>query len=234
MINREQYFEFVHDYPALFRNPDSDNAGIHIITDETKIEQIEQDMARRLADKGLPREWAQVGVVYQDQYITMLRDAVYFQPGSHPGTYIRNFNKDNVPGIVILPIYNDKVCLIRIYRHALRRYVYEIPRGFGEKGLSEIENALRELREEIGGVIKNITPLGYMSENSGMMGGKAALFLADLKFLNYSVDKTEGIERVHLVSKQTFLTMMRDGEIDDAYTLCAAIRAMLRGCLATS
>lgn len=227
MIKAEQYYEFIKQYPYAFENPPG--AGIEIVRDKEGIAQIEAAMKARMMEKGYPEEWCEVGVVFQDAYMTILRDAVLFQPENLPGAYIRSFKADNAPGVVILPLWNNKVCLLKIFRHALRRFVFEIPRGFGKKGETDEQNALRELKEEIGSSVKTLHNLGYVVENSGLGDAHAALFLAELDSIPKLYEREEGIERIITLPISEFLQMISDGVIEDSYTIVAATRAMLRG-----
>jgi ADP-ribose pyrophosphatase len=126
-------------------------------------------------------------------------------------------------------VLDGQVCLLKIFRHALRQFVLELPRGFGVDGQTDEQNAIRELKEEIGGEIKNIFPLGCMSENSGLGDGYAVLFFAEIEGNLNSTGIEEGIEKIVLVPTNEFLCMVRDGNIDDSFTLAATARATLRG-----
>ena len=128
MKNESQYFHYMEIFPQMFDRPF--DAGIELVTDREHIRDIESIMKSRLREKGQPEEWADVGVVFQDAYMTVLRDAVIFKPSGVPGTYIRQFSTSSAYGTVILPIFDGKVCLLRIFRHALRKFVFELPRGF--------------------------------------------------------------------------------------------------------
>jgi ADP-ribose pyrophosphatase len=229
--NRNSYYDLMQRYPKAFENPVDPKSGIHIVTDSDAIDTIETEMGNRLSKKGLSREWAEVGMVYRDQYSTILRDAVYFQPGNYPGTYVRRFTPDDISGVVILPEYKQSICMIRIFRHALRRYVLEVPRGFSEPGLTPLQNAEKELKEEIGGKARNIHELGYMVENSGMGNAKAALFYADLEDVGAIEEDKEGIQKTVFVPKPEFTHMIESGVLEDSFTLCAALRAIIKGYL---
>lgn len=63
-----------------------------------------------------------------------------------------NFQRWVQSGVVtILPILEDgRIVVERIFRHALGKFLYEIPAGLIEKGESGISAAKRELEEETG------------------------------------------------------------------------------------
>jgi ADP-ribose pyrophosphatase len=227
MKEYEHYMRCISEFPQAFAN--SDDARVEIVTDKKSMTAIEKTQMSRLRNKGLPEEWGEVGVVFQDEYVTILRDAVLFQPDGTPGTYIRNFKANSAPGVVILPVYNGQVCLLRIFRHSLRRYVLEVPRGFGNKGETDEQNALRELSEEIKGSVNEIHSMGYVIENSGLGDARAALFFADLSEMPTVIENGEGIEKIEFVSTNKFLQLIKDGEIEDSYTITSAARAILNG-----
>src|ERR1700738_5040750 len=81
-----EYLAFAKAHPERFVNPSE--GGFTILLGEDEIREVETFMAQKLQVKGLPTQWSRVGIVYQDQYGMILRDAVRF-PGGAPGTYIR-------------------------------------------------------------------------------------------------------------------------------------------------
>jgi hypothetical protein len=56
------------------------------------------------------------------------------------------------PGAVVIVALddNDEVALVRQYRHAVKRYLLELPAGGLEPGEEPLVAAQRELREEVG------------------------------------------------------------------------------------
>src|SRR5437588_7157470 len=98
MSTRANYFAEAH--PEQFVNPPE--GGFTILMNEAEIREAEATVVQRLQAIGLPAEWAQVGIVYQDQYGMILRDAVRFPSGAL-GTYIRFINgADGAPTTIIL------------------------------------------------------------------------------------------------------------------------------------
>jgi ADP-ribose pyrophosphatase len=74
MSDKARYFDLVKRYPDRFTNV---QGGIEILLDPAAITQVEQIVAARLVQQGLPPEWAEVGVAFQDQYMLILRDTHY-------------------------------------------------------------------------------------------------------------------------------------------------------------
>src|SRR6266498_2317200 len=76
----EEYLTFAKSHPKLFTNPPE--GSFTILLEEEEIRRVEQFMGEKLKTKGLPSEWAHVGIAYRDQYVLLLRDAVRFADGS--------------------------------------------------------------------------------------------------------------------------------------------------------
>jgi ADP-ribose pyrophosphatase len=219
-----RYLSLVATYPAMFENPWDE--GFSILLEPSQIEEVQSLVAQRLSRKELPTEWAEVGVVYEDEYILILRDAVRF-PNGKLGTYFRLvLQPAKALGVVILPIYDNKVLLIRHFRHATRNWHLEIPRGFGEPGLSSYENAKKELMEEIGAEVASLTSLGAMHVNTGISSECVELFYAEIEAFGQG-DLQEGIQQLQTVEVWEFEKMIRDNEITDSFTIAAYTRAKL-------
>jgi len=223
-----EYLNFANDHPERFVNPAE--GGFTILLKEDEILKVEASMAQKLEAKGLPTEWSQVGIVYQDQYGMILRDAVRF-PGGVLGTYIRFIgNVDNSPSSIILPRYQGDVLLIRRFRHATRTSHLEIPIGLGVKGLSGEENARRELTEEIGATTSYIVSVGKLEEGPGLTENPAELFYADIASYG-KVNTRVGITDVLQVTIPEFERMICESEITDSFTIIVYLRAKLEGLL---
>ena len=81
---------------------------------------------------------------YSDLHIPIMKRVIT----SRGGVII----KDNVmvgAGVVILPVKDGKILLMHNFRHATRSWQWEIPRGFGEPGVSAEDQARAEVSEEI-------------------------------------------------------------------------------------
>ncbi|MCA2200823.1 NUDIX hydrolase [Streptomyces griseoincarnatus] len=206
----EAYEAMRRDHPELFRNDESGD-GIDIVDPE---------------DADAPRE---VGVVYSDPYIRLLRDPVRF-PDGRTGTYVRLLGYTLAPAAAVLPLLDDRVVLLENYRHATRSWHWEIPRGFGTEGLTAEENALKELQEEIGAQTLSITPVGAVHPDSGLQAQSVRLFVARLAGVG-DTEKGAGIRRVVLLTPQELDSKILDGSVTDGFTLAAMTQARLRNLL---
>jgi ADP-ribose pyrophosphatase len=219
-----RYLSLVEAHPDMFKNPGDE--AFSILLEPSQIQEVQSVVARRLKQKELPLEWAEVGLVYEDEYILILRDAVRFQNGQL-GTYFRLVVKPyKALGVVILPIYQKKILLFRHFRHATRNWHLEIPRGFGELGLSSYENAKKELREEIGTEEAIFTSLGNLHVDTGISAESVELFFAEISNFDRG-DALEGIQQLQLVEVEEFEKMIIDCQITDSFTIAAYTRAKL-------
>src|SRR5687768_4057369 len=143
-----KYQDLLHNTPGIFSN---ENALLKIVTDISAIKKWEIERKKQLGEEGLPENWGEIGVVYEDPYILILRDLVRF-PSGNLGSYFRILNSADLRGgqsTVVLPIIENKILLLKQFRHPTRKWHWEVPRGFGEPNISPEDNAKREIREEI-------------------------------------------------------------------------------------
>jgi ADP-ribose pyrophosphatase len=224
---RSRYEALRRTAPDAFQNPP--DAPVEVLLDPDEIRAAEETVAQQLTAAGKPASWAQTGVVFEDQYLVVVRDAVR-TPSGRFGTYLRTIDFD-AAGVVVLPRLGEEVVLIRHFRHSTRRWHYEVPRGFGSAGSTPEEDARRELQEEIGVVPRALTTLGVVRPDTGMTAGAVHLFHADLDGSPEMLDTEEGITATKLVAPLELGRMIRDGEIDDGFTMAAFLRASLLGLL---
>lgn len=220
------YDDLRRAHPALFANPA--DCPIRLATAAEERAAIERAVADRLTAAGAPPEWARTGIVHQDQYMVVLRDAVVFADGT-PGTYLRLFERPpEVRGAAILPRHADRLILLRHFRHATRTIHLEVPRGFGESGLSSAETARKELGEEIAGTCDHLTGLGSLLWNSGLSGGVTDLFFAELQAYDDGA-RSEGIVGIVALTVPEVEAMIASDHINDSFTLACFTRARLAG-----
>ncbi|MGI8788633.1 MAG: NUDIX hydrolase [Pyrinomonadaceae bacterium] len=121
---------------------------------------------------------------------------------------------------VIVPVFADKtVALVKQYRHAAGKYLWEIPAGSLEKGENPETGARRELEEEIGVTAGKLEKLVEFYVSPGFLSEKMFVFLAtDLTETSQNLEADELIE----IEKYTFeklFQMIRGGEIEDAKSI---------------
>lgn len=131
---------------------------------------------------------------------------------------------DGVTGVAILPVVNNKIALIRIYRHAIESWSWEIPRGFVENEEGTLVSVSRELEEETGLQCRkeNIQSLGFIDADAGTLSAKIQLFLGmDCEVIRpFTADEMGHLEMKFLEVKEIY-AMIEQSEIRDPSTLIA-------------
>jgi len=229
------YLQLLRQHPHLSKT--SDDAIYQIVTDSLVISRWKDQKKRYLQQQKKPVEWAEIGVLVDDPYVLILRDLVRSLYKPNPFGYIRILSKSYLyhkESVVILPWWDNHILLLRHYRHPTRRWHYEFPRGFGEPNLPPEQNAYKELYEEMG--IENVIRLKDMGEvfpNTGLEGDPVRLFFAEVEYSDQSnQNRVEGIQSIEALPLDVFEEWIKQGIIDDGFTLSAYTRAKLRGLLA--
>ncbi|MFI4986632.1 MAG: NUDIX domain-containing protein [Alphaproteobacteria bacterium] len=213
--------------PDYFANPDTE--GLVILMGEAERRAAEAEVADRLAAEGRPRAWARAGAFYEDAWLYCLRDVVRFPDGSL-GTHHRILHKGSPDGVAILPRWQGRLVLLRHFRHGIRDWSLEFPRGGGEAGKAPEALARGELREELGAEAGALRPLGVLYPQNNIMATRLWLFLAELETLG-SPNTAEGIADIRSVTVAE-LERLIDGDIvTDSASVALYTRARLKGLL---
>ncbi|MFJ4409500.1 MULTISPECIES: NUDIX hydrolase [unclassified Streptomyces] len=220
--------------PELFENPPG--AAVEILLDSADQDEVTRRTAESAVACGLSEDVGDIGVVYRDPYLRLVRDAVRFRSG-RLGTYIRAVGDTAIGGAAALPVLSDgRIVLLHHFRHATRAWHWEIPRGFGDAGEGGEATARREAREELGCEVREVVHLGAFVSDSGLSSIADQLYLARVDADDFSEEPDEGaleegIARRLALTPEAFHTMLVDGAISDGYTLSAYGLATARGLL---
>ena len=103
-------------------------------------------------------------IVYKGRVFSVEVERVRFPNGrAHDVAVVRH-----PPSVVLLPMQSDnRVILIRQYRHSIRREIWELPAGSLDEGESAEAAAARECEEEIALVPGRVEPLGGLYPTPG-------------------------------------------------------------------
>ena len=120
----------------------------------------------------------------------------------------------------IVPLTDDdRVLMIKQYRHAVGGYIWEIPAGTLDGHEDPLDCAKRELIEETGYEASSWKCLGAVTPVPGYSDEKIHLYLAqELRPGKQHLDLDEVLE-VHSLSLERILGMIAGGEIQDAKTI---------------
>ena len=197
----ERYFELMDLYPNLFENNSSLLTIVkdkNVITDYIKEHQI------------------QLGVLYESQYNILVKDLVV-NKDNHMFSYERLIRPN---GVIVITKFNNKYLLLNQYRHALRKCQLGFVRGYMESNMSGIDNAVKELKEEINPDIESIQYLGYFVPDSGLSNTEVEVYLASISSYKI-INGNEEINDMVLLSENEIKEHINSNIICDSMTLSA-------------
>lgn len=203
----KQYTDFYKRNPNLVAH--STEYPIADVTDRKTLKAIvrNQELYRR-----------KYGIVYNSLFNTMVVDPI--ADNNEFFSYERVVPSPMKNGVILFTVCNGKIVLVRQFRHAIRKEQICCPRGFGETEISTIDNAKKELLEELNAVtIEEPVELGTITPDSGLSSGSATVYL--MKIEKYSSLNEEGIRKIIEVAPSEIQRMVENGEIDDGFTLAA-------------
>lgn len=123
---------------------------------------------------------------------------------------------------------DNRVCLLRQFRHAAGGWIWELPAGKIDNREPPFDTARRELGEEAGVAAAVWQPLGDYLSSPGVFTEVVHLFLAtQLTPLPQRPEEHEVFE-VHWLPLSDVLQMARSGELRDGKSLVGVYRAAER------
>lgn len=156
------------------------------------------------------------GVIYHSKYNNLIVDPI-MDGKLYPYERVIPANDG---AVIMLVRHHDKFILLDQYRHSTRSNILSIPRGFGEKGVSAIQNVTKELFEELNAKpSSNPLFLGEVIADSGLSSGRANVYLVDID--SYEFVSEEGIIGIIELSYNDLKEKINKGEIVDGFTLAA-------------
>lgn len=210
MNTLDRYYKLMSERPKDFKN----HGEIDIILNRSELEAYQKENNVTL------------GVIYESRFHLLLVDLVRDINGT-VFTYERMLNA--VPGgTVMVTVHNGKFVLLKQYRHAMRDFQYAFPRGFKELGLTSLENAKKELSEELNNTTANYEKLGAVVADSGLCGNIVDVFKCEIVDDLFFKVKTEGIVDILEVTDEELTKMIHNNQITDCFSLAAIclIKAM--------
>lgn len=197
-----RYFQLMWKNPELFQNTG-------LIDIEKSIDKF--IVAAQILNKP-------VGIVYESDYHLMVVDICIGEKGYY--TYERIIPKNKGNAVAVLAEYNGRFILLKQYRHALRDWQFAIPRGFAKDGISENENAIKNVVEKTGSSVNKITYLGTTVADSGLSGTKVEVYHAECTEPDFKYGSGNAVQLV-MVKPEELKDMIRNGKITDGFTMTA-------------
>lgn len=210
----KKYFVLMEKHPELFRA----SVELPICTDQHVLLEFQEKTDCTL------------GVITENHgYWMLLADLIQPQSAS-PFVYMRVVPYSG-GGSVILPVWKcpigtPKFGLLNNFRHSIRNFVFELPRGHQQEGLSPEANAKKELCEELNisnDQIERVLDLGTVMPDSGLTTSEVSLFAAEIIGETPPAGNIghEGIKELLWVDLETLENMIADGRITDSFTIAA-------------
>ncbi len=168
-------------------------------------------------------------VVYENGFITVYDDDVAV--AGAPRRHLRVVESKGRAGAAVLALSRGRVALVRTYRYATESWEYGIPRGFAH-GHDAAATACTELTEELGRRPDQLTPMGSLTPNSGLLSSVVFLYLARYDVSVDTPQDSEEVVEVLWIPVRELLDSVASGEITDGFTLAAIGVATARGLLA--
>ena len=218
MIDRmKAYRALMKQRPDWFASSDED--GLGLVLDEAEIERARASLAENYAQYG--EDGTTLGVIFDSPYYTILRDVVKRPDGSYGG-YIRVFNAPNRPeGVWILPTIGEDIVLTREFRHPVRGWRWQIPRGFCDVGETGEQAARRELQEELNAQAMAIKELGTIEPDTGSLGARPRLYHVEIETFEASGLEDEAISEARRFSPTDLKALISQGDLVDGPALAA-------------
>jgi ADP-ribose pyrophosphatase len=131
----------------------------------------------------------------------------------------------NHPGAVIIAPFKDNktVVMMRQFRPALKKYIYELPAGTLDPCESPALCARRELLEETGYKAKKMTKLGAIYPVPGYSTEVIHVFKAEQ--LRMALAEPEDYEVIEIIpmTRTRIRQLLKEGKLMDAKSICALV-----------
>jgi ADP-ribose pyrophosphatase len=159
-------------------------------------------------------------MLYQGRVFGVRRDEVLEPDGvratrevvTHPGS------------VVILPVLADKrIVLVRQYRHATRRFMWELVAGRIDSGENPRQAAARELIEETGFRAKRLSVFLDVFPTPGFVEERMFILLAEGLTLGEAQPEEDERITMKAFTRREVETMMRRGKLHDAKSVAGLL-----------
>ncbi len=184
----EQYVKFLKVFDdQLGPIGDYTKGEVQIVLDPDEIHQLEMDKEQQLIRRGVnlqdAKRWSQVGVIDSGSSWILIRDPVILPSGRKTTRHRISWKTaiNGPSGVAMLPVTKEKKILLCVrYKHALRTWQVELPRGKLRYGETEEVASQRELQSEIGFTLNSQVHLGGVTEGH-TFGNITPVFLCNVE-----------------------------------------------------
>ena len=129
----------------------------------------------------------------------------------------KKYNQEG--GIMIIPIKNNKIGLMKVNYPIIKKFLFCFPQGFCDKGESLSSAALREFNEETGYILdkKNIKFLAKFYPNPSLINSKITVYttenLTNKKRVKHNLDEI-GVGKINFYSKKELISLIKKKNFD--------------------
>ena len=128
-------------------------------------------------------------------------------------------------GAAVYAEKDNRVLFVKQYRYAYQKEIYEIPAGKINNGEDPSDTARRELEEECGYLAKDLTLMFKVYPTPGYTNEIIYIYKAkDLVKTKAHLDEGEFLT-CEWIKKEEALKMLENGDINDAKTIIALLKA---------
>lgn len=188
---------------------------------------------RPLADE--PLSWPVVASddLHRDDWVVAFRTDTIHRPG-HPEDHFRRLVVEDPGAVIVLAIDDqDRVIVIRHYRHPVQMRLVELPAGkLDVHGEDPLEAARRELREEVGLQAREWTHLLTTYASPGITSETHAIYLArglEEVDRDFDLHHEEADMTVERVAFDELLDAVLTGRVADAPLATAVLAHQVLG-----
>jgi ADP-ribose pyrophosphatase len=128
--------------------------------------------------------------------------------------------------VILIRNQKKEIGLVWEWRPMPEKWFWACVRGFGAlDGEDFIGTAKREIIEEIGNCrITHSQNLGLLYQNTTFFENPVGLILLDVEIIDEKLSSDEGITEFKFFSYDEIITMIREGKIEDTFTLSAFMK----------
>lgn len=160
-------------------------------------------------------------------YLDHIRDAAGNEVKDYLSIVPHHRTAHKVSGVAVLPVMAGGVGLIRIYRHPLADYSWEVARGFIDVSETPEQAARRELREETGLIAadRSLMSFGTIAPEPGVLDARVQLFSAQECGQGDAESVVEmGHREIRVFAREELRGLIERGEILDPCTLVLCLK----------
>lgn len=127
-------------------------------------------------------------------------------------------------GVCILPFVEGNILTLKQYRYPIKSWQRELPGGFVDEGESPQEAAIRELSEETGYMVKEISSLGEFYPSFGSTNEKIHLFKAVCGDVGDTHKEVSEMIHMEIIPVDVFKEEIRNGKFMHGAGLAAWVK----------